>query len=174
MKQRRLWFFIFVLLIVSLTACGQEEPEPPAGDEPDNEPDLSTPSPESTSTVVTPGGVTRPVPTLPRTPARVEPTRPSVSGEAPQELLDQMIDHLAAQLSVERQAISVAGAEAVTWNDGSLGCPKPGEFYTQALVPGYRVILEANGQRYNYHASEKGYFFLCAAPRPGLGGTPSR
>ena len=29
--------------------------------------------------------------------------------------------------------------EAVTWADGSLGCPEPGMKYTMALVPGYRI-----------------------------------
>jgi len=102
----------------------------------------------------------------------LEPTAPAPSGEAPQELVDKMVDDLAAQPGIERQSITVVSAEAITWNDGSLGCPKPGEFYTQALVPGYRVILEANGKRYNYHASEKGYFFQCERPQLG-GSTPS-
>ncbi|MEJ7720727.1 MAG: hypothetical protein WKF58_09900 [Ilumatobacteraceae bacterium] len=41
--------------------------------------------------------------------------------------------------------------ERVTWRDGSLGCPKQGELYTQALVPGRRVILRAGGSELAYH-----------------------
>jgi hypothetical protein len=37
----------------------------------------------------------------------------------------------------------VVQAEAVTWPDGALGCPEPGIVYTQALVPGYWVVVEA-------------------------------
>lgn len=173
MKRTQLWLFLFVLSMLVLTACAQEKPEPAPGDEPDSRPDSSIPSPEPTGTVTTPSGTVRPVPTLPYTPARVQPTAPITSGEVPQALLDQMIDELAAQSGIERQSIAVVSAEAITWNDGSLGCPKPGEFYTQALVPGYRVILEANGKQYNYHASEKGYFFLCAAPQRG-GSAPNQ
>ena len=44
----------------------------------------------------------------------------------------------------------VVSAEAVTWNDGSLGCPEAGQAYTQALVEGYQVILEVDGERYDY------------------------
>jgi hypothetical protein len=33
------------------------------------------------------------------------------------------------------------------WNDGSLGCPEPGMMYTQALVNGYWLIIEAGVKR---------------------------
>ncbi len=70
-------------------------------------------------------------------------------------------------------------AETVTWNDGSLGCPEPGQIYTQALVPGYHFVLGHRGQRYDYHASGKGHFVLCQRPvldRPtgGTVGEPPR
>ena len=42
-----------------------------------------------------------------------------------------------------RADIKVLSAEAVTWPDGSLGCPQPGMMYTQALVPGFRIVLQA-------------------------------
>jgi hypothetical protein len=178
-KQTRLWLVLFTLSVLILTACAQENPDATPSDDPDSRPDLSTPSPQPTGTVTTPSGTVRPVPTLPYTPPRVEPTVPATSGEAPPELVDQMVDDLADKLSIERQSITVVSAEAVTWNDGSLGCPKPGEFYTQALVPGYRVILEASGKQVNYHASEKGYFFRCETSLPGQkqvpgGSTPSQ
>lgn len=172
MKQTRLWGILFTLSVLVLTACAQENPEPAPGDDPDGRPDSATPTPEPTGTITTPSGTVRPVSTLPSTPSRVEPTEPGASGEAPQDLVDQMIDDLVGQLGIERQGITVVSAEAITWNDGSLGCPKPGEFYTQALVPGYRVILEANGKQYNYHASEKGYFFQCATSLPGQNQLP--
>ena len=37
--------------------------------------------------------------------------------------------------------------EAVTWSDGSLGCPQPGEYYTQVLVPGYWIVFDVAGHR---------------------------
>ena len=33
--------------------------------------------------------------------------------------------------------------------------------YTQALVPGYRIVLEAGGRELDYHASESGTIKLC-------------
>lgn len=63
------------------------------------------------------------------------------------------------------QELSVVRAEAVTWPDGSLGCPEPGMMYTQALVPGYRVRILADGQLLDYHAGARGGLVLCPAER---------
>lgn len=62
--------------------------------------------------------------------------------------------------------------EAVTWSDGSLGCPQPGQTYTQALVAGWRLVVRAKGREAVYHASQRGQWLLCtggtSAPgRPG-------
>lgn len=63
------------------------------------------------------------------------------------------------------EAIAVASAQAVTWRDGSLGCPQPGVMYTMALVPGWRVVLRAGGISYDYHLSQRGALVLCPAGR---------
>jgi hypothetical protein len=60
-------------------------------------------------------------------------------------------------------ALKVLSAEAVTWSDGSLGCPRAGMLYTQALVPGYRVRIQAGGQVLDYHAGRSGKVAVCPA-----------
>ncbi len=70
--------------------------------------------------------------------------------------------------------MQVLAAESVTWPDGSLGCPRPGLLYTQALVPGYQVKLQIGGQVWDYHASERGGLVLCPpgqAQPPGPAGS---
>jgi hypothetical protein len=59
-------------------------------------------------------------------------------------------------------------AEAVTWSDGSLGCPRPGQLYTQALVPGYRIVVEVDGTTYDYRAGRDGPVRLCEPFQPGI------
>ena len=66
---------------------------------------------------------------------------------------------------VDAGSVRVLEAAAVTWSDGSLGCPAPGRFYTQALVPGYRVRIEAAGRIFIYHANARGDWTLCPAER---------
>lgn len=72
---------------------------------------------------------------------------------------------LAARLGLPTDEIQVIEARAVTWPDSSLGCPEPGRMYLQVLTPGYRVILEARGERYAYHAGRGGSPFLCPPDR---------
>jgi len=55
--------------------------------------------------------------------------------------------------------------QRVTWRDGSLGCPQPGMAYTQALVPGWRIVLAAGSRSFEYHASEGGRVVHCPAGR---------
>lgn len=61
--------------------------------------------------------------------------------------------------------LKVLSAEAVTWPDGSLGCPQPGMMYTQALVPGYRVKIKAGAEVLDYHAGRGGVPTFCPADR---------
>jgi len=58
-------------------------------------------------------------------------------------------------------ALQLLSATAVTWRDGSLGCPQPGTAYAQALVPGYRVRIRAAGQDFDYHAAQRGAVVHC-------------
>jgi hypothetical protein len=76
---------------------------------------------------------------------------------------------LAQRLGIASGDIAVIAREEVTWPDGSLGCPKPGMGYTQALVAGQRLILEAAGRRYHYHAGSDKQFFYCARPGKATG-----
>jgi hypothetical protein len=47
-------------------------------------------------------------------------------------------------------SFTILKAVSITWNDGSLGCPEPGKFYTQALVPGAQIVVSLGDQRYDY------------------------
>lgn len=55
----------------------------------------------------------------------------------------------------------VVSAETVTWNDGSLGCPQPGQSYTQSLVEGMRVIVRAGDADYDYRFGRGDTPHLC-------------
>lgn len=81
-----------------------------------------------------------------------------------QTMLDDLVQQASADTGVPVDEIEVLAAEAVTWNDGSIGCPEEGMGYTQALVPGFRVMLEVAGERIQYHAASDGAFFPCDDP----------
>jgi hypothetical protein len=96
-------------------------------------------------------------------PAQLDRATPA-QREVPDEILGKMMTDLAAKLNAPVSDISVVLAESLTWRDGSLGCGKPGQMYTQALIPGYRVILDYAGQPFDYRATEHGLIKLCERP----------
>ena len=93
--------------------------------------------------------------------ARVGDEGGTGGGEVPDELLAEIVDHLLAATGAERAAVEVLRAQAVTWRDGSLGCPEPGMMYMQVLTGGYWVILRHSGREYDYRAGRGGGFLLC-------------
>ncbi len=76
------------------------------------------------------------------------------------------IDDLAAREDVDPRDVKVAEAQEVTWSDGSLGCPKPGMSYIQALTDGFLLVLEVDGRRFEYHGGRDGQLRLCESPSP--------
>jgi len=99
-------------------------------------------------------------PASPSAPAVVSPTPAAVSLAS---VTEAALADAATRTGLEPDALKVLSAEVVTWSDGSLGCPQPGMMYTQALVPGYRVRIQAGGQVLDYHAGRSGQPTLCPA-----------
>ena len=103
-------------------------------------------------------------------PDRISPS-PSgapVTGEVPAAIVDAARGLLAGVVGEEAAAgATILVAEAVTWPDGSLGCPEPGVLYTQQLVDGYRLVLDVDGRSYDYRATGGGNVRACeiAGPR---------
>lgn len=93
--------------------------------------------------------------------------------DVPPDILDAALAAAEEREDLLRDHFGIRVAEAVTWSDGSLGCPQPGRMYTQALVPGYRFVLEyAGGREMHVHASESGNVLVCDDPQPPVGDGP--
>jgi hypothetical protein len=79
---------------------------------------------------------------LSRLPTPAEETSP-VPAKVPQPILEPILNKAAELAKVGREQLVMVRAESVVWNDGSLGFPEPGMMYTQALVNGYWIIIDA-------------------------------
>ena len=87
---------------------------------------------------------------------------------APMELeaqIDFSRNDLSQRLGIETGAITVSSANLVTWRSGALGCPQQGMHYTQALVPGVRIILVVGKEVHDYHAKQGGKPLYCPPER---------
>lgn len=134
-----------VMLVATVTACADGSG---SGD------DTVEPAPEPTTTTATPTPTPTPTPTQEETP---------IDANDPEALA---IADLADHADVSADAIDVLTNERVTWRDGSLGCPEPGMMYTQALVEGYRIVLQVDGQDFAYHGADGGAPSRCDNPDP--------
>jgi hypothetical protein len=75
-------------------------------------------------------------------------------------LVEDAIAALADKLQTTERPIEVVEVRAVEWPDGSLGCPEEGKVYTQAIVPGFQILLRYGDTVYVYHAAD-GQVLLC-------------
>ena len=97
--------------------------------------------------------------------ATVPPTAPPGHGEVPAAVLAAARADLATLAGAEAAgAAEVVRAEAVTWPDGSLGCPVPGMLYVQVETPGYWIVLRANGTEHDVRATATGQLRRCERP----------
>lgn len=162
-----------IFLTTACTATPPEQDPDPAPEEPTAEATDSPPS--ETDQEATPDRSIRDEESgeeeLPEPAATVE-SQPA-TGEVPDDLMQVILDDFSQFTGSTRESVEVVRAETAVWSDGSLGCPKPGEVYTQSPTQGYWVVLSHNGTEYDYRATNTSYFFLCNNPLPpGGGGAP--
>jgi hypothetical protein len=134
--MRRL-LFVLVLLILLGTACAPNDGSAGPGEE-----SAPTPTAEPANTEELPAPTKLPVDL---TPAQLA-----------------ALNTLAEKLNVSPDKITVISTEAVTWPDGCLGIVRMGVMCTQAEVPGFKIVLEADGQKYEIHTDEDGSVALMA------------
>lgn len=110
-------------------------------------------------------GPTPPPPTAdPSVPATPSPSGGDGEGAAsavPADLFGTVLEQAAARSGVEPSAIEVVRAEAVTWRDGSLGCPQDGQGAIQSLVEGYWIVLDADGTALDFRTAGTETVLLC-------------
>jgi hypothetical protein len=81
----------------------------------------------------------------------------------PREVRRAVVADAARRFKVAESAVVLSRAEQVTWNDGSLGCPRPGQMYTQMLVSGFRILATTSAGQMEYHTDAQGLAVTCSA-----------
>jgi len=66
------------------------------------------------------------------------------------------VSALATTLNLPPEQITVVSTEAEEWPDGCLGVQKIGVMCTQAIVPGYKIVLQAKDALYEFHTNKDG------------------
>ena len=89
-----------------------------------------------------------------------------MKGEAPADLVAKVRADAARRSDEATGELQLVRDEAVTWNDGSLGCPRAGEVYPQVPVAGYWIVFLAVGREFDYRVDNRGRYRLCESSQP--------
>ena len=94
------------------------------------------------------------------TPASADPALPTQSvgdmlmdDDALTTLIERAKEDLVQATGAASDAITVVSTEEMEWSDTSLGCPDPDTMYAQVITPGYLIVLESDGNTFNYHTA---------------------
>jgi hypothetical protein len=174
-----------IVLVIGSTGCGDAEDGAAGSTSISDRGSTTTPGPAATAPTSTASTTTPTVATPSVTPPVKDTTpddgAPTTSPEVPVpdpstpsgSNVELAVSDLATRLGVDASGIEVVSVDEVTWPDGSLGCPRPGMSYTQALVDGQLIVLAVEGTEYEYHSGRGGEPFYCPADQatpPAAGG----
>jgi len=133
MRGARAW--LWLALILTLGGCGQNPGSP------------------STPVVVTPP--------QPAVAPLVSPVPGSNLSPEEQQAVAAALQDAATQLGVAASELSLQQIEAREWGDSSLGCPQPGNLYSQIVTPGFLIVINSRGKQLEYHSDTRGRVVLC-------------
>jgi len=71
---------------------------------------------------------------------------------------------LAAQFNAAAEQVQIIEVEHAEWSDSCLGLGRPDESCALVITPGWRAVLEINGQRYEVRTDESGSVIRLASP----------
>ena len=180
---------LLVLGFVWIAACGQAAGDAASGAANGVAPTQSMEAPPARATEgggalppsIIPSTEEPPVPTPSATEVALpaEPDEPTAGEPSPPVTLSKEEAVVAARTLAAKEAgvgpedLRLVSAEAREWPNAALDCPQPGMGYAEVITPGYRVVLEAGGDRYDVRLDASGRGILCrpaaAAATPGGG-----
>ena len=135
-----------LLVLIGLSGCAPV-PGTASAAAPTASPVVSTPAPAETGLPTLPGG--RPLAQITSTPGEN-----ALVESAP--IVAVAKKALRAKLGISVDGISFVSGEYVEWTTSCLGMEGPREMCLQVITPGYRVVLMAQGTRYEVHTDVSG------------------
>ncbi|BAZ49131.1 hypothetical protein NIES4103_17420 [Nostoc sp. NIES-4103] len=86
------------------------------------------------------------------------------SNRLPASVAKAVLQDLARTEQVPITELKIVDYSQKTWRNGCLGLPQPNEFCTQALVPGWQVVVSNGRRKWTYHTNSNGRSLRLATP----------
>lgn len=95
--------------------------------------------------------------------ASTKPTEASASAKKQEanEMTKEAIEEVKKLTHAQDSDVKILKQEYTDWPDTSLGCPTPGFAYAQVIVPGYNIVLQVDGEQFEYHTDLNKDVKLC-------------
>jgi hypothetical protein len=139
MAKSRGWNLLALAVLLPLAACAANPPVKAAMAPPTRIPAVEPPAPAG---------------------------EPIAIASVPRDVRRAVVADAAKRFKVASNAVVLANAEKVNWNDGALGCPEPGHLYTQMIVAGFRVVAKTREGNLTYHTDANGNVRSCLDSSP--------
>lgn len=143
--MKLLHFATLLLLAMAVVACGTSV---------DSVPDTGTDVPSSETAAES--SPLSPPPTPPSNQPEQEESPVTTPSEETAQVVAVAKERLARELDTSTEVVEILAVEPTEWSDASLGCPEPGKMYAQVVTPGYRVLLEVEGEQFEVHTDREG------------------
>ena len=130
-------------------------------------------TPTATPVPLTPTAILPTATHVPPTPTALPPTPTATPAPIPEpsEAIQATLWQLANQFRVSMDQVHLVRWERVDWSNGCLSIPMRA-MCTEAIVPGYRIVVEIGGQEYEYRSTlpdaDPYRLLLAAGPDPGI------
>ena len=76
--------------------------------------------------------------------------------------LQAVLSDAAKRTGTHARDLKIVRTEQKNWPNGGLGCPRPGEMYTQIITPGWLIEIRSGERVLEYHTDGKERFVLCS------------
>ncbi len=94
-------------------------------------------------------------------PVPTEPSPGPTAGSSADRMVELAKADLAKRLGISAEGIALVKADSVRWSDACLGIHRPGVGCAAVIVPGFLILLSAQGQTYEYHTDLSSRVLLC-------------
>jgi hypothetical protein len=94
------------------------------------------------------------------------------SNRLPRPVANAVLQDLSRRQGIPKRELKITDYSQQTWRNGCLELAQPGELCTQALVPGWRVVVSKGRQNWIYHTNSNGRFLRLAASSGTTGSVP--
>ncbi|MCM0592621.1 MAG: hypothetical protein HEQ35_27580 [Gloeotrichia echinulata IR180] len=74
----------------------------------------------------------------------------------PRPIVNAVLQDLSQKQGISRKKLQIVDYRQQTWRNGCLELPQPDEICTQALVPGWLVVVSNGQEKWIYHTNETG------------------